>query len=128
MRRIALIGIAFFLTPLAVQAQNYGNPFPFALDTGFRFHMQLVPAGGPQLGPWYQYWPLEAHFQTPAPPAWPYWPQGQGGMGPGGVPGNMAPPGGGGPNVMGPQGPANFHAPQVIPVGYQRNVPSYWYR
>ena len=25
-------------------------------------------------GPWYTYWPLEAHFQTPAPTGYPYWP------------------------------------------------------
>src|SRR6202021_728069 len=29
---------------------------------------------GCQLGPWYNYWPLEAHFQTPALPYYPYWP------------------------------------------------------
>jgi hypothetical protein len=28
----------------------------------------------PQLGPWYNYWPMEAHFQTPAMPQYPYWP------------------------------------------------------
>src|SRR5262245_45382739 len=26
-----------------------------------------------QLGPWYQYWPYEAHFQVPAVPQYPYW-------------------------------------------------------
>src|SRR5262249_39693265 len=27
------------------------------------------------LGPWYTYWPYNAHFQTPAPVGgWPYWP------------------------------------------------------
>ena len=25
------------------------------------------------VGPWYLYWPLEAHFQTPASPQYPYW-------------------------------------------------------
>lgn len=30
-----------------------------------------------QLGPWYLYWPHEAHFQTPALPQYPYWPTGQ---------------------------------------------------
>lgn len=47
--------------------------------------MQQVPA---QLGPWYSYWPYEAHFQTPALPQYPYWPtqtmpNGQTYMGPG---------------------------------------------
>jgi hypothetical protein len=26
------------------------------------------------LGPWYNYWPMEAHFQVPALPQYPYWP------------------------------------------------------
>ena len=30
--------------------------------------------GGGSMGPWYSYWPLEAHFQTPAPTGFPYWP------------------------------------------------------
>jgi hypothetical protein len=29
-----------------------------------------------QLGPWYLYWPHEAHFQTPAPTGYPFWPTG----------------------------------------------------
>lgn len=36
-----------------------------------------------QLGPWYQYWPYEAHFQQPALPQYPYW--GAQGL-PGGLP------------------------------------------
>jgi hypothetical protein len=33
------------------------------------------PAPAPvTLGPWYNYWPLEAHFQVPAHPQYPYWP------------------------------------------------------
>lgn len=28
----------------------------------------------PPLGPWYNYWPLEAHFQVPAMPEYPYFP------------------------------------------------------
>jgi hypothetical protein len=64
--------------------------------------------GGPQLGPWYNYWPLEAHFQVPAIPQYPYWPAPQ-----------TLPPG----MAAGGHGPANFHAP-VAPVGYS---PPYWY-
>lgn len=38
--------------------------------------------GAPQpcpgvLGPWYLYWPYEAHFITPAHPQYPYWPSAQ---------------------------------------------------
>ncbi len=57
--------------------------------------------GKPSLGPWYQYWPLEAHFQVPASPQYPYWPapmtlpitqpaaQGMGGYSPYGTMGGM---------------------------------------
>lgn len=46
------------------------------------FGFQSCPqgcCGGPggcagQCGPWYQYWPQEAHFQVPAPTGYPYWP------------------------------------------------------
>lgn len=133
MRRMAYALLVPFLMPLVAQANppcGTCNPFPWRLDTGLRFNFQLVPAGGTQLGPWYNYWPMEAHFQTPAPPAYPYWPQGgAGGMGPGGPGGSggSAPPSG--PNVMAPAGPAQFHAAPVVPVGYQRYaVPSYWGR
>jgi hypothetical protein len=40
-------------------------------------------SGGCGMGPWYSYWPLEAHFQTPAMPDYPYWPT-MGSMGHGG--------------------------------------------
>jgi hypothetical protein len=29
------------------------------------------------LGPWYLYWPYEAHFTMPAHPQFPYWPSAQ---------------------------------------------------
>ena len=32
-----------------------------------------VGNGNMPVGPWYLYWPLEAHFQTPASPQYPYW-------------------------------------------------------
>lgn len=53
------------------------------------------------VGPWYLYWPLEAHFQTPASQQYPYWPapmtlplpqsagQGMGGYNPYAAPGQM---------------------------------------
>jgi hypothetical protein len=78
---------------------NYGNGFsPCGGAYGGGGGMQ-------QLGPWYLYWPLEAHFQTPAPTGYPYWPS------------PMAlPPGS-------PGGPP----PGLQPVGYQQG-PYYWYR
>jgi hypothetical protein len=63
------------------------------------------------VGPWYLYWPLEAHFNAPAMPQYPYWPSPMG----------MAP----GSPIGGPAaGPANFHSPGMQQVGY---VPPYWY-
>ena len=59
----------------------------------------------PQAGPWYLYWPYEAHFQTPAPLPFPYY-----------SPTQVLPP--------------NFQggAPMTQPVGYnpQASPPPYW--
>ena len=60
--------------------------------------------GGGQLAPWYNYWPLQAHFNAPAPTGYPYWPA--------------------------PQAPlpsAASAGPGLQPVGYYGSAPSYWY-
>jgi hypothetical protein len=105
-------------------------------------------------GPWYLYWPMEAHFQAPAPTGYPYWP---GPMAASGLPGyggfaaapaypgygygpspmfhaaGYAPPNAyaGYPNFapgMMPQAPGMMQAPTFQPVGYTPQVgPSYWY-
>jgi hypothetical protein len=41
-----------------------------------RFAALCHPSG--QVGPWYLYWPLEAHFQVPAMPCYPWWPPSMG--------------------------------------------------
>jgi len=56
--------------------------------------------GGGQLGPWYQYWPMCAHFNAPAPMTFPFWPS--------------------------PQLPMPA-APALQPACYSPNVPPYWY-
>jgi hypothetical protein len=38
---------------------------------GFNFHKQKLPVF--QAAPWYQYWPYDAHFLTPAPIAGPFY-------------------------------------------------------
>ena len=52
--------------------------FPTGIEAGGNLYLRLKGPqdgpGGAQCGPWYLYWPLEAHFQTPANPAYPYWP------------------------------------------------------
>lgn len=69
------------------------------------------PGGGPaQLGPWYMYWPMEAHFQTPAPTGYPYWPAAQ-----------TLPNGAGAVNRD--VAPAYY----LQPASYSSGVPSYWY-
>jgi hypothetical protein len=51
--------------------------------------------GCPTLGPWYLYWPYEAHFNAPAPVpgggGYPYWPTAQTADFGGGNPGSYAP-------------------------------------
>ena len=58
--------------------------------------------------PWYSYWPLEAHFQVPAPTGYPFW-----------------------PSPMSPMmnGPAAYgYTPGAIQqTGYSGPAPSYWY-
>jgi hypothetical protein len=75
-----------------------------------------------QAGPWYLYWPYEAHFTTPPPVGgcYPYWPAG-GGYAEYGAPlgaQTLTPPTGGGI----PHQPAS-----VIPTGAFMQAPNYWY-
>jgi hypothetical protein len=110
-----ILGLALLALPLlAVPAR--ANVFcvpPYKVDIGANFYFRVIPVGaGPgACGPWYLYWPLEAHFVAPALPSYPYWPSPQG-----------LPPGQsfGGPAA----GPANFHQSGVQPAGYS---PGYWY-
>jgi hypothetical protein len=66
----------------------------------------------PPLGPWYNYWPLEAHFQVPAMPEYPYFsaPQTLPITRPGGMYGNG--PGGHGVH---PGGQAMLSNPGLVP-------------
>ena len=72
-----------------------------------------------QAGPWYNYWPLEAHFQPPPPYPFPYWPQQMS------LPPNFTPPypslEPGKPILPPPLAPASH----VVPSSY--HVPAYWY-
>jgi hypothetical protein len=61
---------------------------PFNVDAGFNYHLNVI-YNGHQLGgsscywdcntagPWYLYWPYDAHFQVQAPMPFPYWPTAQ---------------------------------------------------
>lgn len=84
-----------------------------------------------QAGPWYLYWPLEAHFNVPAPTGYPYWPS------PMALPGMGGAAGMGGPAPVGPAlTPTPIPAaptpaePPLSPSAFQParySVPTYWY-
>jgi hypothetical protein len=76
------------------------------------------PGGSVPCGPWYTYYPYNAHFQTPAPTGYPNWPAPQT-SGPSPLFGGnyyQAPP---------QNGLSNYPSP-VQPCGYYQ-APSYWY-
>jgi hypothetical protein len=122
MKKLIVAGLlALPLLALPSQAWAIGIPCGcWQVNSGLDFHLSVTPGGG-QAGPWYKYWPLEAHFQPPAPTCYPFWPSAM-----------TLPPGSGGATP-----PAPPHMPAVPatplrptayqPVGYTYEVPSYWY-
>ena len=73
-----LFGIAFVALPLIV-GSVHAEGWPFNIQAGGNFYIKGGPGPRwPQAGPWYLYWPLEAHFVAPAPTGYPYWPSPQG--------------------------------------------------
>jgi hypothetical protein len=83
-----LLGLAVLALPLAAapaNAQGCWGPGYFNAGANLKamWGRGAPPGGGkPQVnpgvyGPWYNYWPLEAHFQAPAWPQYPYWPSPQ---------------------------------------------------
>jgi hypothetical protein len=85
---LAILGLVLSAVP--VHASGFGGWGPGWFDFNGNAYGQWGrgappggygggPGGGPAptptvLGPWYNYWPLEAHFQVPAMPQYPYWP------------------------------------------------------
>jgi hypothetical protein len=118
----------FALPLLALPSVAHAWPFdccgcpPWQVDAGINWHFNARCGQyglGAQAGPWYSYWPYEAHFQTPAPVnAFPFWPATIAGRGtypvPAGAVPTEAPPA--------PVQPSGFQ-----PTRYQSSVPSYWY-
>ena len=86
--------------PTARANEPCGPCFPFKIEAGANVYFRILSNQnfyGAPLGPWYNYWPMEAHYQTPAMPHYPYWPS------------PMTLPGGAG-------------VPPVLPYGYN-NAP-----
>ena len=141
-----LLWTALFVVPLVAQpahAQICIGPLPPVKVNGglnLRFNVQSGCGGCGQLGPWYLYWPMEAHFQAPPPlgPSTPF-PSYQTLTNPyGGTPvqpqlqpwtppsPTPVPPGG----QPGSQPPGGLTQRTVFqPVGYftTGQAPSYWY-
>lgn len=123
---------------------GYCGP-PHKITAGFNINFNCNPSVSCQLGPWYQYWPLEAHFITPAPCSYPYWPAPQtlpcvrpapppGAQAPGPLPAPVATPAQPAPTptlpAPSPNGPDLQLKPASFqPVGYYYYppAPSYWY-
>ncbi len=65
---LLLGGLGLVMATSAARAQ------PCNMDAGFHFNMQSYGCQA-TLGPWYSYFPYEAHFQVPAPVCpYPNWP------------------------------------------------------
>lgn len=103
---------------------------PFQVKAGFKGYFYLNGAGGSvtyQAGPWYTYWPLEAHFQVPAPTHYPYWPAP---MSSSIFPQGQVPPAHAyaAPAVAQPPQPQAVQPTLYRQVGYfPQAAPSYWY-
>jgi hypothetical protein len=101
-----LFGIALLALPLVV-GSVHAEGWPFNVQAGGSFYIKGGPGPAcPQAGPWYLYWPLEAHFVAPAPTGYPYWPSPMG----------LPPTAFGGPACLPPQAVAPPAAAVVPPI------------
>jgi hypothetical protein len=66
---LAVLGLALMAVP--VHAEGCCGPGYVNFGIKFYWHWGSCKA---VVGPWYNYWPLEAHFQVPAHPQYPFWP------------------------------------------------------
>lgn len=128
---------------LAVPSGAHADGF-FNAQGGFmvRLYNQNATIGfGPgtlQASPWYNYWPYEAHFQTPAPTGYPWWPAPQT-PSPGFMPSAPAyapaapaapvapgytPPA---PTPVAPGAPQGIQPTNYYYQGIPAQAPSYWY-
>jgi hypothetical protein len=110
--------LALPLLALPAEAKAFGGA-PFQIDVGAKAwcNVRWGPYGGmPQAGPWYLYWPYEAHFLAPAPGVSPFFP-----------PPMTLPPGFGQPPAPMPHVPQGY-APPVPPGGMQPAGYSYYGR
>jgi hypothetical protein len=126
---ITLLALPLLLVPSRAHAGGCCVG-PATLDFGFSWHYNFKCGSKCQAGPWYTYWPYEAHFAAAAPvggPCYPGWP-GAGAMGSMGAP---AGPMGGHPVAQPmtpmPSTPSIPSTAGLQPTGYSAQVPAYWY-
>jgi hypothetical protein len=117
--RACVVAVPLLAVPSLAQAWQCP---PIIVDAGINAHCNVFVGDScmrAQLGPWYTYWPYNAHFQLPAPVGgWPYWPtSAAAGPVPGAVPSYQM------PKIL----PANNQGGGVEPVGASGQGPSYWY-
>jgi hypothetical protein len=125
MKKLLLTGLLVLpvlALPAPVHAWGCFPPWKFEVGGYVRVNRGAACA---QAGPWYLYWPLDAHFNVPAPTGYPFWPN------PMSLPG-MAPAGPPAPAPVPPQMPLVPTEPLkpagVHPVGYNYyQPPDYWY-
>jgi hypothetical protein len=152
----ALLALPLLAWPAKANAFCFGN---LQVDTGAKVWFNVRYGGHgfgfgmPQAGPWYLYWPMEAHFQTPAPggsqffpppmglpPAFghpaqalghpqPHYPPAPQGAPHAATPprGPMTPPANAGWQAPTPYQPAAVPPTPYRPVGHWESVPGYWY-
>jgi hypothetical protein len=67
--RAALPVLVLLAAASPAWAAGWDGTFPYKIDAGANIYLKVYkyPQTKQQLGPWYLYWPLEAHFQEQAP-------------------------------------------------------------
>jgi hypothetical protein len=117
--RACLVALPLLAAPSLAQAWTCP---PVKIDAGVNAYCNAYIGNwgmGAQLGPWYTYWPYNAHFQSPAPVGgWPFWPTSASAVPHyGAIPSNQIPK----------TQPTYFQGGGVQPIGYSGQAPSYWY-
>ena len=140
MKRIIWTAVVALVAVVPVKAAGFLNP-PCKIECGANVYCRIsspYSICGANCGPWYLYWPLDAHFQTPGNPCYPFWPQPMGlpqtpgpyGPGVPPMPPVPAQPGEAPRTPEGTPAPPMQKVPEVKPIIYQIPIyqaPVYWY-
>jgi hypothetical protein len=128
---ISLVALPLCFLPSKAHAWGCGSGNclgPANVDFGFNWHYNFRWGCNCQAGPWYSYWPYEAHFQGVGAPVrcgFPGWAP-QGAAGPVGAPTEKL----GQPSGVQPTTPMPSIAPPkpgIQPTAYSPQAPAYWY-